>query len=164
MIFQIPAGKLTDKIGKKKILIISQTFGILIYAIHILISTFWSLGNETFLFPAMIIIQILFGIAVTTFVPSEAIILTNLDDSRKGVSFGMVSFVRGFGAIPTGIIAAFLIEEVHFIAPFIFTIVGIGIQILFLMKYGNIFDEIEKEEEPELVKKGIIPEITDVGS
>ena len=163
MIFQIPAGKLTDKIGKKKILIISQIFGILIYSIHILTSIFWSLGNEAIMFPSMILIQILFGIAVTTFIPSEAMILTDLDDSRKGVSFGMVSFVRGFGAIPTGIIAGFLIENVNFIAPFIFTIVGIIFQVLYLLKFGDRFDEKE-EEGLKSVKKELIPEIKDAVS
>ena len=146
MIFQIPAGKLTDKIGKKKTLIICEISGLLIYGLHIVTFIFWSLGNEAFLFPSMIAIQILFGITVTTFIPSEMMILTDLDESRKGESYGMVNFVRGFGAIPPGIIGGFLMGSVHFIAPFIFTIIGITFLILYLLKFGHNFEENEARE------------------
>jgi MFS family permease len=148
MLFQIPAGKLTDKIGKKKVLILCQISGLFIFAIHI--SIYFAIQISAYfsilLFPLLIIIQILFGINISTFVPSESMILTDLDDSRKGESYGMVSFVRGFGAIPTGIIGGFLMGSVHFTAPFILTFVGIIIEILYLLKYGDRFDEIEDEE------------------
>ncbi|MHA1729112.1 MAG: MFS transporter [Promethearchaeota archaeon] len=145
MLFQIPAGKLTDKINKKKVLILSQIFGLIIFMLHILIYFAIQISTDfnIFLFPCMITIQILFGLSVSTFIPSESMILTDLDDSRKGESYGMVSFVRGFGAIPTGIIGGFLIGNVHFIAPFVMTFIGIIFEILYLLKFGDRFDEIK---------------------
>ncbi len=150
MILQIPAGKLTDKIGKRNILIISELIGFAIFSLHILTSILWSLGNEKFLFPSLIVIYILFAIVATTFIPSESMILTDLDETRKGESFGMVSFIRGLGAIPTGVIGGFLMGKVHFIAPFITTIVGLIFIIMFLIKFGHRFEDNEgKLEERE---------------
>ncbi len=81
----------------------------------------------------------------TTFIPSESIILTDLDESRKGESFGMVSCVRGIGAIPSGILGGFLMGRVHFVAPFIFIFIGLLFLIGFLIKYGHRFGEVEKQ-------------------
>jgi len=71
MISQIPAGRIADKIGKKKCLIISQYFGMVFFSMNILISVLWSQGITGFAFPGLIIGEIFFGIAVTTFIPSE---------------------------------------------------------------------------------------------
>ena len=88
----------------------------------------------------MITIQILFGFVVSAFIPSESMILSDLEDSRKGVSYGMVSFVRGLGAMPTGIIGGYLMGSVHFTAPLILTAIGIIILILYLLRYGDRFE------------------------
>ena len=148
MILQIPAGKLTDKIGKKKILILSEIFGFIIFILHVSLSFATQISEifNIFIFPTMIIIQILFGFVASAFIPSENMILSDLDDSRKGVSYGMVSFVRGLGVMPTGIIGGFLMGSVHFTAPLILTAIGIIILIIYLLKYGDRFDEIENEE------------------
>ncbi|MHA1520702.1 MAG: MFS transporter [Promethearchaeota archaeon] len=147
MILQIPAGKLTDKMGKRKMLLISELIGIVIFTLHILTSILWSLGYEKFLFPSLIVIYILFAIVATTFIPSESMILTDLDETRKGESFGMVSFIVGLGAIPTGVIGGFLMGSVHFVAPFITTIVGLIFIIVFLIKFGHRFEDEERAEE-----------------
>jgi len=135
MVSQIPAGKIADKIGKKKCLIISQYFGMVFFSMNILISVLWSQGITIFTFPGLIIGEIFFGIAVTTFIPSEQMTLTNLDDSRKAESYGNVAFIRGIGMMPTGAIGGFLAETVHYIAPFAVSLVGLVFEIWFLMKY-----------------------------
>jgi MFS family permease len=135
MVFQIPAGRIADKIGKKKSLIISQFFGMVFFSMNILISVLWSQGITGFAFPGLIIGEIFFGIAVTTFIPSEQMTLTNLDDSRKAESYGTVAFIRGIGMMPTGAIGGFLAESVHYIAPFAVGLVGLVFEIWFLLKY-----------------------------
>ncbi|WP_371802454.1 MFS transporter [Candidatus Lokiarchaeum ossiferum] len=146
MLFQIPAGKLTDKYGKKKILIVSEAVGSLIFAIHIFTALLWSGESTTTVIVSMVLTQILFGVVASTFIPSESMILTDLDESRKGESYGMVSFVRGFGALPTGAIGGFLMGSVHFITPFIVSIVGIVLIIIYLVKFGHRFEDEEKIE------------------
>ncbi len=145
MVFQIPGGKLTDKLGKRKILIFSETCGIVIFILFIVTAVIYSAGNEAFAFTSMILIKIVIGVMATTFIPSESMILTNLDESRKGESFGMVSCIRGIGAIPTGILGGFLMGSVHFVAPFIFSLIGLLFLIGFLIKYGHRFEEVEKQ-------------------
>ena len=149
MILQIPAGKLTDKIGKKKTLIISEIFGLIIFTLHVALCFVTQISDifNILIFPTMITIQILFGFVASAFIPSERMILSDLDASRKGVSYGMVSFVRGFGAMPTGIIGGFLMGSVHFTAPLILTSIGIIFIILYLVKYGDRFDEFEKDND-----------------
>jgi len=135
MASQIPAGRIADKIGRKKCLIISQYFGMVFFSMNILVSILWANGIVLFTFPGLIIGQIFFGIAVTTFIPSEQMTLTNLDDNRKALSYGIVAFVRGIGMMPTGAIGGFLAENIHYIAPFAVGLVGLVFEIWFLMKY-----------------------------
>ncbi|MFX1448804.1 MAG: MFS transporter [Promethearchaeota archaeon] len=135
MASQIPAGRIADKIGKKKCLIISQYFGMVFFSMNILVSILWSNGITLFTFPGLIIGQIFFGIAVTTFIPSEQMTLTNLDDTRKAESYGIVSFFRGIGLMPTGAIGGFLAENIHYTAPFTVSLIGLVFEIWFLFKY-----------------------------
>jgi len=135
MVSQIPAGRIADKIGRKKCLIISQFFGMVFFSMNILTSVLWSQGITIFLFPGLIIGQIFFGIAVTTFIPSEQMTLTNLDDNRKAESYGIVTFIRGIGMLPTGAIGGFLAENINYTAPFVVGLVGLVIEVWFLAKY-----------------------------
>ncbi|MFX1525790.1 MAG: MFS transporter [Promethearchaeota archaeon] len=134
MLLQIPAGHLTDKIGKKKSLILCESFGITFFATLIMTFFLWSNGFEGTLLPLLILGQVINAVVATTFIPSEGIALTNLDETRRAESYGIVSLIRGIGIIPTGVIAGFLIQSVHYITPFIFTIIGIIFLIWFLSK------------------------------
>ena len=93
----------------------------------------------------MITINILHGFVASAFIPSESMILSDLDESRKGISYGMVSFIRGLGAMPTGIIGGYLMGSIHFTAPLILTTIGIIILILYLLRYGDRFDALENK-------------------
>ena len=73
-------------------------------------------------------------------------ILTDLDESRKAESHGIVSFVRGFGAIPSGILGGFLIGNVHFMAPFIFSTVGIIFEVWFIVRHGHKFEKNQDDK------------------
>ena len=78
---------------------------------------------------------ILFALSVCTFIPAEQIIMTNLSEEQKAESYGIISFFRGIGLIPTGIIGGLIVENVHYIAPFIFSAIGIVVELLFLLKF-----------------------------
>ena len=137
MVFQIPGGHLADKIGKKKSLIVSEAFGLGYFSFNILAFLFWAEGIASFLFLFLIIGQVLVGISVSTFIASEQMILTNLneDESRKAESYGIIAFIRGIALVPTGILGGFLVEFIHYIIPFIITVIGILFLIWFLFKY-----------------------------
>jgi len=135
MLFQIPGGHLADKIGKKKSLIWSQVFGLGFFFINIIAFFVWAGGFQAFLLPAIIISHIPFAISVSTFIPSEQLSLTDLDEKRKAESYGIVGFIRGIGFIPTGYIGGFLMESVHYLAPLIISFALIFIEIWYLFKY-----------------------------
>jgi MFS family permease len=140
MIFQIPAGYITDKIGKRKSLVVSEIFGIGYFFFIVLGFAMWNIGIGSLLFIFLAIAEVLIGVCVSMFVPSEGMTLTDLDETgnRKAESFGIASLIRGIGSIPTGIIAGLLIDYVHYVAPFILSIIGILFLIWILRKY---FDE-----------------------
>ena len=152
VLFQIPAGHLTDKIGKKKTLILCESFGLTFFSLSVITFFLWSSSFKSSLLPLLIIGQIINAAVTTTFVPSEGISLTNLDETRRAESFGIVSFIRGIGVIPTGVIAGFLIQSVHYISPFIFTIIGLSFLIWFLSKHFE--DDIKKEENTKFEIRG----------
>jgi len=135
MIFQIPGGHITDKIGKKSSLLLSQFFGLSFFTINILVFYIWARGFTVFLLPALIFSHIPLAMSVCTFIPSEQMALTDLDETRKAESYGIVGMVRGLGFIPTGYIGGFLMQNVHYIAPLFISFIGIFVEIWYLSKY-----------------------------
>ena len=135
MIFQIPGGHLADKIGKKRALIVSEFFGLGYFFIFISAFILWSTGFDLFLIPLLVIGAILHGLSVSTFVPSQQMILTDLDETRKAESYGIINFIKGIGFMPTGIIGGFLVENISYVTPFIITFIGILFEIWFLFKF-----------------------------
>ena len=135
MLFQIPAGRITDKLGKKNSLVLSAITGLIFFIIYIIASIMWSNGMTSVLIPALVVAHIIFAFSIITFIPSEQIILTDLGKDKKAESYGVVAFIRGLAFIPTGIIGALLIENVHYLAPFIITSIGIIVEIWFLFKF-----------------------------
>jgi len=135
MLFQIPGGHLADKIGKKKSLILSQFFGLSFFTINIIAYFIWASGFIAFLLPALIISHIPFAMSVCTFIPSEQMALTDLDETRKAESYGVVGMIRGIGFIPTGYIGGFLVQNVHYVAPLFISFIGIFFEIWYLSKY-----------------------------
>jgi MFS family permease len=134
-IFQIPAGRITDKIGNKKTLILSQIFGFGFFFMNILAVIFWVNFFKHVLILTLSIGYLSFALSVCTFIPAEQVILTNLGENQKAESYGIVSFFRGIGLIPTGFLGGLMVESVHYIAPFIFSTIGLAIEFLFLFKF-----------------------------
>lgn len=150
IIFQIPAGKLMDKIGIKNSLILSVSIGLIIFPLNIIIWIIWNLGSMSFLIPLLVLSQIFWSATASTFIPSEVSLLTDLGESRKGENFGIVHAFRGIGGIPTGIMGGFLMEYIHFLAPFILSTIGVMIEIVYIIKYGDNLKDIE--EKPLITK------------
>ncbi|MFW9880199.1 MAG: MFS transporter, partial [Candidatus Thorarchaeota archaeon] len=135
VVFQIPAGHITDKIGNKKALILSQFFGFGFFFMNILSIVLWMNFIRYSLMITLSIGYFLFALSVCTFIPAEQIILTNLGENQKAESYGIVSFFRGIGLIPTGIFGGLMVENIHYITPFIFSTIGLIFEVLYLVKY-----------------------------
>jgi MFS family permease len=135
MLFQIPAGRITDKIGSKRALILSQFFGIGFFIMNILAVNLWSAKIITPLIFILLIGHVSFAFSVVTFIPSEQMILTNLDTQRKGESYGIITFARGLGYIPTGYLGGLIVVNLGYITLFIFSFCGVIIEIIFLLRF-----------------------------
>ncbi|NVM34918.1 MAG: MFS transporter [Candidatus Lokiarchaeota archaeon] len=133
--FQIPAGRITDKIGNKKTLILSQIFGFGFFFTNIITVILWMNQIRNTVLITLSIGYVLLALSVCTFIPAEQTIMTNLGEERKSESYGIISFFRGIGLIPTGILGGLIVENIHYIAPFIFSAVGVIIELLFLLFY-----------------------------
>ena len=126
---------LANMVRKKHSLIVSELFGLGGFFTLILAFTFWSLGYQVSLIPLLSVGNVLFALNGATFIPSAQMILTDLDETRKAESYGIVDFLKGIGFLPTGIIGGYLIEEFNYIIPFILSFFGILFLIWFLSKY-----------------------------
>ena len=149
IIFQIPAGHLADKVGRRKALIFSESFGISFFFLLIVSYFLWSSGFEFLIVPLLITGQIIWAVNQTTFMPAEVITTTNLDETRRAESYGILALIRGIGVMPTGIIAGLLIANVHYIVPFILTIMGIIFKLGFLLKFfeSDVAEKGDNHEE-----------------
>jgi len=135
MIFQIPAGKVTDKLGNKTILIFSQIFGLGFFIFNIITIFLWINGITSIILLTLIFGEISLALSIVTFIPAEQIILTDLGKERKSEYYGIINFMRGVGYIPTGYIAGLMVENIGYISPFIFSFIGVIFEIIFLMRF-----------------------------
>lgn len=135
MLFQIPAGRITDKLGNKKALILSQFFGLGFFTMNIMTVFLWINGITSTLLLTLLFGQISFAFSIVMFIPAEQLILTDLGKERKAEYYGIINFVRGIGFIPTGYIGSLMVENIGYLSPFIFSFVGVLLEIIFLIRF-----------------------------
>ena len=85
--------------------------------------------------PMLLISNGLLGITVSLFIPAMFTVSTTLSETRKAEMYGLLGVLKGIAFMPTALIGGFLIEKVSYITPFIITLVGIPLEIWFLIKY-----------------------------
>jgi len=137
MVFQIPAGRVADKLGKMKTLILSEFFGLIFMLLNIIAPLLWGNSSMGLVLILLILGRVSFAFSIVFFIPSEQIILTDLGKSKRAEAYGIVTFVRGIAFIPTGLIGGFLIENISYFAPFIISSIGILFEIWFLFRFFN---------------------------
>lgn len=107
----IPIGKLSDKVGREKLIIL----GFLIYSVvYFLFGKFNSLNIFFFLF-------ILYGLySALTDTSQKAMISDIVSKDLKGTGYGLYHAVLGITLLPASIIAGVLYDKVNANAPFYF--------------------------------------------
>ena len=105
---QIPLGILSDKIGRKPLLILSEGMGIIALLGWLNVNTF-----ECFLF-----FQIFVGLMAASWAPiSMAIIADLIPEKMRGSTIGKIQFIRGVISFPAPIIGGILYDYYGFNAP-----------------------------------------------
>ncbi len=111
VLIAIPIGKLSDKIGREKLII----FGFLVYAIvYYLFGRFNNISVFIFLF----ILYGLYSALVDT--GQKAMISDLVSKDYKGTGFGIYHSVLGITLLPASLIAGILYDKVNSNAPFYF--------------------------------------------
>ena len=130
MIFQIPCGHLVDKIGKKWSLFLGDSLGFLVFGFALLGWIF----RDQYLMPFLYAAHFILGIIVSVFLPAQMALLSNLDPKKPAEYYGIMNMILALGFMPMGLISGLIIAKVHYIAPFIITLVLIPLELLYLVK------------------------------
>jgi len=130
MIFQIPGGKLVDKIGKKRSIFLGDSMGFLFFGLALLGWFF----RDSLLMPFLYAAHFILGIIVSIFLPAQMALLSNLDSKKPAEYYGIMSMILVLGFMPMGLISGLIIANVHYIAPFIITLLLIPFELLYLIK------------------------------
>jgi MFS transporter, DHA1 family, multidrug resistance protein len=130
MILQIPCGKLVDKIGKKRAILLSEFEGIIFLCLCVVA---WFFRDSIF-FILLLVAEIFHALMMATYMPAQLVVFTELSEDSPGETFGVVSAIFGLAFIPSSIIGGLLMENVHYLVPFIISICLIPIPMTFLWK------------------------------
>jgi MFS family permease len=131
-ITQIPIGKLADIYGRKIFLMASEVIGA-----GALIG--WMISTD---FTSFLILQILYGVVISTWVPTTIALLTDLaPEDIKGEAMGRLQIFRGILSFPAPFIGGILYDIWGFRAPLLLNLLG-AISALFLI---NLLIHEEKQ-------------------
>ncbi len=130
IVTQIPVGKLIDRIGTKIAILLAEALGILFFLITILAAFLESEWQFRMLFLG----QIVYGVALAFYIPAQMVIFTSSKKGHAAETYGIGMLMIGISILPATIIAGFLIEKIHFVAPLIFAVIFIPINTAFMLK------------------------------
>jgi MFS family permease len=130
VLLAIPIGKLSDKIGREKLIIL----GFLVYAItYYLFGRFNSLSVYIFLF-------MLYGLySALTDGSQKAMISDIVTKELKGTGFGLYHAVLGITLLPASLIAGILYDKVNSNAPFYFGAVMALLATILMIVYTVLY-------------------------
>ena len=116
LIFQVPVGRLVDRFGGFKFMVISELVGIPLMAGWLI---FRSL--KAFLF-----LQVLWGLVAATWVPAvQSYLALRVPQEERGEAMGILNAFRGLFSFPSPFLGSLLYDLTGFSGPILANIVGI---------------------------------------
>jgi len=123
--FSIPFGKLSDKIGRKKVLEISFFFWILVCLIFLFFKNYF----------AIILAFIFYGLHKGALEPSQRAFVSELVFPEiRASALGAYQMVIGLFSLPASLLAGILWDKIGFFAPFSFSLFLTILSLIFLFK------------------------------
>ncbi|MEA4901929.1 MFS transporter [Desulfitobacterium sp.] len=129
VLFAIPAGMLSDKIGRERLII----FGYLLYAM-----IYFGFGKTSS--PAIVILLFAcYGLySAATDGIQKALVSDIIDKSKRGTGLGLYNCIVGITLLPASLIAGFLYDQVNNQAPFYFgAALALVAAVLMMIFYGR---------------------------
>lgn len=123
--FQYQAGRLADKLGAPKIILLSQ-----VLAVVVMVGL--SLTTSIMMLP---LIWAIMGLSLACWIPSFNMVVANLRGPElRGLTFAKVNMFRSFVTIPFPLLGGYLYENVMVNAPFIIGIPMMVISMIVVIK------------------------------
>ncbi|HEX3030210.1 MAG TPA: MFS transporter [Clostridia bacterium] len=111
VIFAVPAGILSDKIGRERLIV----FGYVIYAI-----VYFGFGGSN-VKAVMLLLLVLYGLySAATDGVQKALVSDLVDKDKRGTGMGIYNSILGITLLPASLIAGVLYDNVSSSAPFYF--------------------------------------------
>jgi len=120
LVFQMPAGKLVDRFGGFKLMVISEALGI-----PLMVGWLLARSMKDFL-----LLQILWGLVAATWVPAmQSYIALKVPKEERGEAIGLLSAFRGIVSFPSPFFGGLLYEVAKFPGPILASLAGIIVTI-----------------------------------
>ena len=140
LIFFIPVTRISDKLSKVQLLLLSELSGGLFFTTNII--AFFTLPQYRLYI--IMIGWVGLGASVAFWMPGILSILTNFDKTRRAEAYGLVQGLHNLGFLPTSALAGFIIARINFLAVFIISLVLFPFNLLMAWKFP-----IKEEKETE---------------
>jgi MFS family permease len=120
LVFQMPAGKLVDRFGGFRLMVISEVLGI-----PLMIGWLFARSMKAF-----ILLQILWGLVAATWVPAmQSYIALKIPKEERGEAMGLLSAFRGIVSFPSPLLGGLLYEVTGISGPILANLAGIIVTI-----------------------------------
>lgn len=125
LIFQIPAGRLVDRFGSFKFLVVSELVGI-----PLMVGWLALKSLKAFLF-----LQVLWGLVAATWVPAvQAYLALKVPSKGRGEAMGLLNAFRGIFSFPSPFLGGLLYDAAGFSGPILANLIGIFVTLaIFLL-------------------------------
>jgi len=139
VIFSMPIGMLSDKIGRERLII----FGYLLYSL-----IYFCFGAYSFHYVIVILFAFYGLYSASTDGVQKALVSDLIDSDKRGTGLGLYNAVLGITLLPASLIAGVMYDKINSSAPFYF---GAGMSfiaaILMMFFYGKRLIETKPIEE-----------------
>ncbi len=146
LIFFIPVTKVSDKLSKPQLLLLSQLTGGLFFTANII--AYFTLPQYRLYI--IMIGWIGLGASVAFWMPGIMSILTNFDKRRRAEAYGLVQGLSSVGWLPTSFLAGIIISRVNFLTVFIISLVLLPFNLLMAWKFPDKEEEDEEDSSKQI--------------